>query len=468
MDWSDKAISHGSLFLMMGEVSAPVTALEISESPNEHSMAAVTIMTEEEVKEYILYQGEGNVSLLYLQGESVNSLFQGSIMRMEVMAKADIYYISLKVTTGSFFIDIEKYNLSFQDTAMTSHQLIQQVMSIYPGSKMLLSITDLPLGRIAVQYQETTWEFLKRILSEYEACLYVDSSKAGIHLKMGLTEAEEQVNWDHLTHRVMRNVGPKGAEKQLKEQISYQLEAYDVLPLGTQVKFHNQMLYIGDVYRYLKEGILVNRYQLHFKEGLKNRKYHNPLLGGVSINGVVTNIQRNQVQVQMETDTLSNYQNQYFFPFSTVAASADGSGWYCMPKVGDQVRIFFPVSDEKEGYAIANIQGESAPSSSSAPMGNPDIKDITAPDGKTVTFTENGILLSVGENGAITLTNDGKAEIKSEEGIVIGAAKDVYVTTDGELKVTAGVKIQISSDDGGSITITEDTVEANAAIIASN
>jgi len=468
MDWSNKAISCGSLFLMIGDVTAPVTALEITESPNEHGMLAVTIMAEEEIKEYILYEGEGNVSLLYLQDESINSLFQGTILRMEVTAEAEIYNISLVVATGSYFIDIEKYNLSFQDTAMTSQQLIQQVMSMYPGSQMLFSIPDHPLERIAVQYQETTWEFLKRILSEYETYIYVDSSQPGIRLKLGLTEANEQVNWDHLAYTVKRNVAPKEVEKQLKEQIFYQLEAYDVLPLGTQVQFHDQMLYIGNIYRYLKEGLLVNRYKLYFKEGLQNRKYHNPLLGGVSINGVVTNIQRNQVQVQMETDALSSCQSQYFFPFSTVAASADGSGWYCMPKAGDQVRIFFPVSDEKEGYAITNIQGESAPSSSSAPLGNPDIKDITAPDGKTVTFIENGILLSIGENGAITLTNDGKAEIKSEEDIVIGAAEQVYVTTDGELKVTAGLKIQISSDNGGSITITKDTVEANAAIIANN
>lgn len=197
-------------------------------------------------------------------------------------------------------------------------------------------------------------------------------------------------------------------------------------------------------------------------------KYYNSFLSGVSINGIITDVSRNMVQADLEADALVSYKSKYFFPFSTVAASPDGSGWYCMPQKGDRMRVFFPTDDETDGYAIANIMGKSAPAQEE-PMGNPDLKDITTPDGKSVKFVEGGIRLSVGgDKGSVTLTNDGKAEIRTDESIGIHAGNEIHLTTEGAMEVTAGTQIQVMNDVGGNIRMTKDTVEIKAAIIESN
>lgn len=220
--------------------------------------------------------------------------------------------------------------------------------------------------------------------------------------------------------------------------------------------------------RSINQGLLINSYSLYFQEGLVVSAYENPFLGGVSINGSVKCVKRNKLQVELETDALTVCKKQYFFPFSTVAASPDGSGWYCMPKEGDRVRIFFPTVDESEGYAIANILGESAPAQGSS-MENPDTKDITTPDGKSVKFVPGGIQLAVGENkGTFTLTNDGKAEIRTDEDIAISAVETLYFTTEGTMDVIAGTQIQIVSDAGCSICMTNDAVEIHASAIMNN
>ncbi len=139
-----------------------------------------------------------------------------------------------------------------------------------------------------------------------------------------------------------------------------------------------------------------------------------------------------------------------------------------MPRRGDRVRIFFPTDDEREGYAIANLYGESKPASGS-PIENPDAKDITMPDGKSLRFIEGGIQLSVGEDrGTVTLTNDGKAEIRTDESIDIGAAEALYFTTEGEMTIKAGTQIQITSDSGVSICLTQDTAKISADTIWNN
>lgn len=281
-------------------------------------------------------------------------------------------------------------------------------------------------------------------------------------------DTEEDAEWDHLPYKVMRDTAPADAGKALKGQLCYEVEAYDLFPLGEKVRFHDQDLYIGKITRSIRQGLLVSCYSLYFQEGLAVPVQDNPYLSGVSINGTVAGVKRNTVRVKLETDALEKCKKQYLFPFSTVAASPDGSGWYCMPKEGDRVRIFFPTDDESEGYAIANIMGESAPAQGSS-MENPDAKDITMPDGKSIRFVSGGIQLAVGEDkGTVTLTNDGKAEIRTDEDIVIGAAEAVYFSTEGTIEVMAGTQIKIISDAGGSMCMTNDTVQIQASAIENN
>lgn len=463
------AITYGQLVLMLGDTAMPVFQLVIRENPGSHGTLSATLAVEEGAKDYLLYEENASVALFVIQNKALNPLFFGIVTDMSVKTSGKQCIVYLKAVTGSYQMDFFAQNRSFQDTALTSHQLVEKVMEPYKEqSKVLFSIPDEELGQIMVQYQETDWAFLNRILSRYGICAYIDSAKPGIHLRAGLMDTEEDADWDHLPYKVLRDTAPADVGKALKGQICYEVEAYDLFPLGEKVHFHNQDLYIGKITRSIRRGLLVNRYSLYFQEGITVPVQDNPYLSGVSINGTVAGVKRNMVRVKLETDALEKCKKQYLFPFSTVAASPDGSGWYCMPKKGDRVRIFFPTDDESEGYAIANIMGESAPAEDSS-MANPDAKDITMPDGKSIRFVEGGIQLAVGEDkGTVTLTNDGKAEIRTDEDIVIGAAEAVCFTTEGTMKVMAGTQIQIISDAGGSMCMTNDTVQIQASAIENN
>lgn len=463
------AITYGQLVMMLGNTAMQVFNLVIKENPGNHGRLSATLAVEEGEKDYLLYEESTSVALYALQDKILKPLFMGIVNQMSIKTIGKQCMVCLEAVTGSCQMDLYVQNRSFQDTALTSHQLVGKVMEAYKGqSNILFSIPDEELGHISVQYQETDWTFLNRILSKYDTSAYIDSTKPGICIRAGLMDTEEDADWDYLPYKVFRNTAPTNTERRLKGQLCYEVEAYDIFPLGEKVHFHGQDLFIGKIERSINQGLLINRYSLYFQEGLAVFPYDNPYLSGVSINGEVTNVKRNKLQVKLETDVLSKCKEQYFFPFSTVAASPDGSGWYCMPKGGDRVRVFFPTDDEREGYAIANILGESAPVSGSS-MENPDTKDITAPDGKSVKFVPGGIQLAVGEEkGTITLTNDGKAEIRTDEDIVIGAAETLYFTTEGTMEVIAGTQIQVVSDAGGSICMNNDTVEIRASVIQNN
>lgn len=427
---------------------------------------------EEGAKDYFMYEEYGSVALYADLGESIQPLFYGIVTRMKVEVRGGRCEISLDAVTQSYMMDLTALNRSFQDVAMTSHQLMKGVMGSYLGSQALISVPDEALGRIAVQYQETDWDFIKRILSSYGATIYVDSTMPGICLCMGLMDAREETDWDLLPYTAMRDTAPENVQRGRKGQMCYIVEANDLFPLGKKVQFHGQELYIGKVSRHISQGILINEYRLYFREGLEIPKYGNPYLCGISLYGVVTEVRRSYVRAALETDPPISCQEPYFYPYSTVAASPDGSGWYCMPTPGDPVRIFFPSNDESEGYAVSNTVGQSSPGQDS-PIGNPNLKDLVMPDGKGVKFIDNGIQMCVGEfKGNAILTNDGKIqiEVQEEKDIKIYSEGLIHFVTEeeGQIETTAGKKIQITNDAGGEICMANNTILIKASVIENN
>ena len=466
------AVTYGNLQLMLGETLLSVYQLDIVEEPGKHSRMYADAQTQEGEKDYLLYEEYGSVALYADRGEELESIFQGIVVRMEVKASGGRCEIHLEAVTRSYMMDLSVLDFTFQDTAMSSHQLYQSVMQFYPDSQALFFVPDAPLGQIAVQYQETDWAFLNRMLSHDGAGLYPDSTMPGICVRMGPADDFWETDWDMLSYTVMRDAAPEREEKDQKGQMCYIVEAAEILPLGIQTVFHGQKLYIGRIYRHLRNGILVNEYRLYFKEGLEIPRYNNPLLCGVSQYGTVTEVRRNQIRAALENDALIFCDDQYFYPYSTVAASPDGSGWYCMPKPGDPVRIFFPSEDEREGYAVSNIEGESQPGQDS-PISNPDLKDILMPDGKGVKFIEGGIEVCVGDFlGDIILTDDGKIQmrVKEEKDLQIYSEGAVYFMTEegGTIEASAGTQIQIKNDAGGEICMTDDTIRMKASSIENN
>ena len=325
------AVTYENLHLKLGETLLSVYQLSIVEEPGKHGRMYADAQAQEGEKEYLLYEECGDVALYADRGERMESIFQGIVVKMDAAAKGGRCEVHLEAVTRSYMMDLSVLDFTFQDTAMSSHQLFQSVMQFYPDSQALIFVPDAPLGQIAVQYQETDWAFLNRMLSHYGAGIYPDSTMPGICTRMGLTDDCEETGWDAFFYTVMRDAAPQRAKKEQKGQMCYTVEADDILPLGVKTVFHGQELYIGKIYRHLRKGILVSEYTLYFREGMEIPRYNNPLLCGVSQYGTVTEVKRNRIRAALENDALIFCDDQYFYPYSTVAASPDGSGWYCMP-----------------------------------------------------------------------------------------------------------------------------------------
>ena len=131
------------------------------------------------------------------------------------------------------------------------------------------------------------------------------------------------------------------------EYIVFEVENPRVFAIGTQVELDGKQLFIEQAWHTLNDGVLHNLYLLKLKEGFRSLKAYNTMLVGSSVSGKVVEVSRDRVMVDLDIDGPGRA--AYWFPYSTMSASPDGSGWYCMPEKGDGVRVYFPTKEEGGG-----------------------------------------------------------------------------------------------------------------------
>ena len=130
-----------------------------------------------------------------------------------------------------------------------------------------------------------------------------------------------------------------------------------------------------------------------------------------------------------------------WFPYSTVYSSQDGTGWYCMPEVGDIIRLYFPDREEKNAYVISSTNLEST---NPEKRSDPSVKSLGTKYGKEIVMKPGAVEIIGNENLLMRLTDNGGIEVKSNKKIILDAKQDI--------EITGGDKVIIQGDRGVALT----------------
>lgn len=129
------------------------------------------------------------------------------------------------------------------------------------------------------------------------------------------------------------------------------LKSYCYVFAGNFVKVDARFYAVKSISAEMKDGILEMNYGLlpmgneaptagatTDVKGLAVSAGMNQNCSGKMFTGTVKNVSGSKVQVQFSFD--SEFSGNHWFEYSTAYSSSDQSGWYCMPEVGDTVRVF--------------------------------------------------------------------------------------------------------------------------------
>ncbi len=103
------------------------------------------------------------------------SLFSGLIENVNLIYEKGIHYFEVNAISASILLDRTQRKRSFQNVDMTYEELALQVVSEYDGGATICTIgSDKSIETPIIQYNETDWEFLKRLASHFDSPIYTE------------------------------------------------------------------------------------------------------------------------------------------------------------------------------------------------------------------------------------------------------------------------------------------------------
>ncbi len=436
---------------------AEILSCSIEGRMGEHGALALEAYAKEGEEALYEFPDCQPVEVYAVAGGGTETLFSGVLtaVRMEVRAQSRIVRVEGK--TWSWMMDRVRKSRSFQDTQMSCRDVAELVMQDYPGSSLLYVAQETPVGELIVQYEETDWAFLKRVMSIIGTTVTPEGRRSGILLYAGVPTLQET----ELSYRLLRMEKDMGSFYKLKangrQVYAADFTGYEVAS-GQLLGIFERALtgggtFVADSFQYVFDGQeMTGRYGLRTTGGLLRARRYPMQLIGLALMGKVTNVAGDKVQVLLDIDRGSGILPVYWFVYSTMSASPDGSGWYCMPEIGDAVRVYFPSKHEKEAVALSAVNSYGVPGGGQTDrMQDPNSRYLRTKSGQQLSLSPGYLQLScAGGSSSVTVRSDGSVVV-SGTNVVINGEEKITFHADQKLTVHALQSVTLQSMSGGCV-----------------
>lgn len=437
------------------------TELAIVKCINDHARArVVAVVLEGEKDKYVnMTQTQTNIEIKYEDDSGVTQMFKGVVTDIEVKAVRGIFYVTIDGISNTFNLDLKIKRRSFQDKNMAYTSLIKEVIKDYPGADYIdVAAKSKKIEKFIIQYDETDWQFLKRMASHFNAGLIADTNSDKPKFWFGVPQGGQKGNIEQFNYSVSKRIGDfrvssenfiEGIDE--KDFTYFKVETSAIFNIGDSVSFLDKSLYVFQSIARLKDGIVAHEYLLTQEKGMSQNLILNENVKGASVEGKVIDIKEDNLRVHLEIDEKQDKEEAYWFPYSTYYTTEGQTGWYCMPELDDYVKLYFPTNKEEEGVIINSIRRKTVGGDF---ITDPDVKYFRTKFGKELMFNKDEIMIT-GKDEEVLI------RLVAEEGIEIYSNKDIKIKADKGLFIESGKNINISAGSTISVVCKDSQIEMN-------
>ncbi|MDR2888969.1 MAG: phage late control D family protein [Lachnospiraceae bacterium] len=437
--------------------------LTVEKQTGEHARAIVRIHIaddkKDEYKNRLIGQAEQWVKIAVTgeKGEQ-RTIFHGVVKGFGFKVRQHETELWLELVSGTFLWDIQHHFRVYQDRSLTALAVGNFLSGGYAGSQLFAVSQSMPeLGHVVIQYRETDWELVKRLASEHNQVLVPESWKQGSKYWIGMPEGRRQTIEEGTVPEVIEDIGAYQrvacnglAGLQLHDTLELTYETREIYEMGDWIEYEGRRYYLHKLSSRYSGGELVHHYYFKTMAGLVNRTIKNDRQRGCAFMATVAEVDKDKVRIDVIGDE-SGRSERHWFTYETVYSSPDGTGWYCMPEVGDRVRLYVP-GDEADSYVISSVHLES-----SSDRQNPDYKSLKTKYGKEVLFTPDRLIMTNNKGMMIELSDGSGIKIISDKDIVMQAEQNMTIASQGaSLLLAAQEHLQLKQGDGTTMTLKED------------
>ena len=287
-------------------------------------------------------------------GNTAGALFCGYQEKVEIKEEGRYRIADVQAVSGTILLDQKKCNRVFQKKAQTYMGIANTVTADTEHSACILPGSDMQTGGTLIQYQETDWNFLKRMASQLGLPLVPDISYYYPRFYLGLPEGEKKELGEILPCDMCfdgRYYAVSGrCTVDRKDFICYDVVTGTRLSLGDRVTYEGRELTVSRKKTELVRGEVIFTYRLAGSSYTWVPWEDNLDYTGMSFVGAIVGTQGEQVEVAFDIDQTAAGGNRYGF------APATGNLMYCMPQKGTKTSLYIGNGNEAQGIATGCIR----------------------------------------------------------------------------------------------------------------
>jgi len=430
-----------------------VLSCHIRKRLNEHTRFEFSGYIRAQDEERVLHSGMEDVQVTLTMTEEDGTeyvLCCGVANDIQIQTEGDLRRFSIQAVSGSYYSDLVRRVRVFQDSGSTYDAVLSYNEAAYKkAGHSMVAGNGKTIGNLLVQYQETDWEFAKRLASHFNDVLVPAYRTGGIHYYFGLPDGKRNIALSKAAYTIRKDAADylektknRAASLIEDDALCLEIDSREAYEIGDSFSFQGKTYYIYDIESNLDRKELIHHYKLKSRAALRTIKQYNEHMIGASLEANITGVSKDTVQVNIAADGIQS--NPKWFLYSTVYSSPDGTGWYCMPEANDSVRLYLPSEKEKDGYIISAVHLTAGGDARSTP----DNKSLKSKYGKEVLFTPSTLILTNNNGMSVEIVDDEGIKISSDKAVVIESKEGIQIASlEDSINIIAPESITLEQGD---------------------
>ncbi|OOM11682.1 late control protein D [Clostridium saccharobutylicum] len=445
-----------------------IVDIKIENKPNEHGYLYLKCLIDESINfnstikastedEIIVYEelentededkSTGNdtekININEVNERNSKRLFNGIVQNVRTTNINGIYYLEIQALTSSIKLDIEKKSRSFQNADMTYSDLINNMLSYYPGYGFSqYAGKEQKIGKPLFQYKESDWSFLKRIASELSSELYCDVINSNFMFNFGIPdnhryELNDNVNYDVFKDlQSFHKAGGYDSGYNNTDYFYYEVKIRDILEIGSEIYYKQKELYIREYEAYKDKEEVFYKYKLCRKKGVWQTIIYNKLLKGATLEGKVIAVQNEHVKLHLNIDENQDEGGAYWFDYAPPSVNI----MYSMPLEGESARLYFPKESSEAPIVTGCVRknGDTCEKASDTTQ-----RYLGTEYGSEIEMLPGALNIKSGseENLSINFEDESGVTLTSPNGLSLNAGGGISITTPNNINISAQSQI---------------------------
>lgn len=461
---SESVFVHGDIILE-GLENLSIQKLVVCQEINQHAtLEVLAIIKEDDEEEYRKRITLSDTVKVLTKNSKL--IYSGLIINTKINKIQDLNYLHLTGMSHTYLMSIEPKSRSFQNIAMTYTDVINIVASQYQGGSCMDKVSGgATINRPIIQYREDDFSYIKRLASHFNSFLIPNLTGNGPRFYFGCPEIDkgeiiarnQTVHKDFSRYLELKPFIPN--IMQLDFTV-FEVETDEIYDLGDKVTFNGIDCYISKTRYQYDKNVIRNIVYLSQKRGMSQLYIPNNNIKGSSIYGKVIAVARDNVRIHLEIDETQDAATAYWYPYESIYASGGEVGFYCMPEIGDDIKLYHPDENELRASVTDAVKPHNPTENPERlnpqhPMANPNVKFLRTPFGKELRLRPNGVdiisragsvFMSLDDNGTLQINGNSRVALTAVNDIEI-KAKNINFEALEQIEITAqGSKVDIQGD----------------------